>query len=615
MLDLQQARAHHLAGRLAEAEAAYRDAVAADPGHAEAWHLLGVIAYQTGRFAEAEALIGNALKIGPHNPDFLSNLGLVCRALGRPKEAVRHCRAALAARPDHAAAHGNLGVALRELGRRKEAEAEFRRAVALDPAQLDAMNNLGNLLREEGRLDEAERILREALVRDPTFVEAAVGLGLVMQARRRPELAEDLFRQALALRPEFAAARLQLGNALWAQARVPEAEQACREAIAADPGSAHAYNNLGLALAAQGRLEEAEASLRSALALAPEFADAYSNLGSALRDQGRLEDARAMVEQALALAPGNAGAHLNDAMLRLLQGDYAAGWRALEWRWKDPDLWPDMRRFPGRRWQGKEDLRGKTVLLHAEQGLGDTVQFARFVPLVAARGARVLFEVQPALAAALYGMPGVERLVAASAQPPDADFHCPLMSLPRALGVTLETLPAAVPYVPLDAGAVAAWRGKLSAGGQRLVGLCWKGNPRNRLDRLRSLRLADALPLLEAPGVRFVSLQEDLDEEERALVAGRGNFVHERLPFKDKAELAGALDLVISVDTVWAHWAGAIARPLWVLLPSVPPWTWLLGRDDSPWYPTARLFRQAQRGDWAGVVSRAARELASAGSS
>ncbi len=603
MADLNAARELHLAGRWEEAEAAYREVLAVEPGRSGAWHLLGVLAHQRGEHAQAEDLITRALKIAPGDPDYLNNLGLVCRALGRPKDALRHHRAALAAKPDLAAAHANLGVVLAELGRRKQAEASLRRAVALDPAQADALNNLGNLLREAGRLDEAEAALRQAMALRPAFAEAMVGLGLVLRAKRQPEMAEGCFRDAIAARSGYLVARVELGNALWEQGRVPQAAEAWREAAAADPSSAVAHNNLGLALAALGRLEEAEATYRRALALQPGFADAHGNLGNALRDLGRLEEAGAAIGRARTLAPGDGGAQVNEAMLCLLRGDYAAGWRAFEARWRDPSLRPDVRRYPQRRWQGREDLRGKTLLVHAEQGLGDTLLFARFVAQVAALGARVLLEVQPPLAPALQGMAGAERVVAADATPPAADFHCPLMSLPHALGITLENLPARVPYVPVDAGAAAAWRARLARTGERLVGLCWKGNPRNRLDRQRSQQLADLGPLLAVPGLRFVSLQEALEPEERELLAARANFIHRDLAFKAKAELAAAMDLVISVDTVWAHWAGAIGKPLWVMLPQVPPWVWMLGRDDSPWYPSARLYRQARRGDWATVVA------------
>ena len=642
MQELEIARAHHLAGRLEEAERQYREIVAAEPGHSGAWHLLGVLAYQTGQAALAADLIGRALLIEPSNPDFLNNLGLVCRALGRPKDAEKQHRAALRIKPDHAAAHGNLGIALADLGRRKEAETSYRRAIALDPSLVDAMNNLGNLLREagrlqesekcfrdalkirpdfaeghsnlgnvlrlQGRLDEAERCCRQAIVLRPAFVEGMASLGLVLQAARRPAEAEKWLRQALAARPEDLDARIQLGNVLWDQERVEEAAAVYGEALVRDPASALAHNNLGIVLAALGRPEQAEAACRRAIALKPDFSDAHSNLGNALRDQGRLDEAAVSVGIALKLSPANGGAQLNDALLRLLRGDYEGGWRAYEARWKDPVLRPDPRRFPQPCWDGTQDLGGKSILLHAEQGLGDTVQFLRYAPLVAAKGAEVLLEVQGVMASALAGMPGVERIVAASAEVPAADFHCPLMSLPFVFGTRLETIPSS-PYLTVDAAAAGAWRRKLSGDAARLVGLCWKGNPRNRLDRMRSASLAAFLPLLDCPGTRFVSLQQDLEAEERALVAGRQNFIHEGMTFEDKAALAGALDLVISVDTVWAHWAGAIGRPLWVLLPQVPPWMWLLERGDSPWYGSARLFRQARRGDWHATIAAVALEL------
>ena len=521
--------------------------------------------------------------------------GISLHEQGRVAEAEASFRSALAADPTLVDVMNNLANLLRESGRLEEAEALLRQALELAPGLAKAHLNLGNVLRMRGRLEEAERSCWRALSLNPRFAEAYVGFALVLQALGRLPNAEQALREALLLRPGHLDTQVRLGNLLWEAGRWPEAEQQFLAAISAHAITAPAHNNVGIAFSALGRIEDAEESYRRALAIEPGFSDAQGNLGNALRDQGRLEEAGACFREALRLAPAEAGAHLNAAIHYLLCGDYAAGWPEYEWRWRDRSLRPDRRAFAQPLWTGKEDLRGKTILLHAEQGLGDTVQFARYAPLVAQKGARVMLEVQPLLAPALAGMEGVEQVIAAGDALPAAEFHCPLMSLPLAMGTDSLT------KIPSPGGYLSP--ASLPAGGERLVGLCWRGNPRNRIDRSRSARLADFLPLLAIPGVKFVSLQQLLDAEEYALVAGHANFVHEDMAFKDKAALVGTLDLVISVDTVWAHWAGAIGKPLWAALSFVPAWCWLLDRADSPWYASARLFRQRSRGDWAGVVA------------
>ncbi|HEY6965982.1 MAG TPA: tetratricopeptide repeat protein [Burkholderiales bacterium] len=488
---LQDALAHHQAGRLREAEALYRALLEAEPGNSEALHLLGVAAHQLGRHEEAVGLIGRAIAANPSRPEFHSNLGEVQRTLGRHAEAERCFRAALALDPDLAAAHGNLGHALLAQQRHEAAAESYARAAALDPRNAAVLVNLAFALIELGRL--------------------------------------------------------------------PEAERRCRQALALVPGDAEPHQFLAIALAGLERFDEAADSYRRALALKPDYLEA----------------------------------HLNFAQLQLMRGEYAQGWRDYAWRWQRDDM-PRAPESAGRLWSGAEDLRGRSILLQAEQGLGDTLHFARYAPLVAAKGAKVFLKVPEVLAPFLKELGDVNPA-------PRTDFYCPLLSLPAAFQTTVDTIPAAIPYLKAHAG---DWRARLGGDGRKLVGLCWRGNPQYKGDRHRSMSLEALEPLFAVPGVRFVSLQKELHAHER-----RPELAHPGGDFASTASLVAALDLVISVDTVWAHWAGAIGKPLWLLLSRQSHWCWLWGREDSPWYPSAKLFRQPAAGDWASVVERLVREL------
>jgi Flp pilus assembly protein TadD len=488
---LQDALAHHQAGRLREAEALYRKILEAQPGNGDALHLLGVALHQLGRHDEAIDFIGKAIAADGSRPEFHNNLGEVQRMCGRPAQAEHSYRAALALNPDMAAVHGNLGHALLAQQHYEAAAESYGRADELGPGNAGVLVNLAYALIEQGRLAEAER----------------------------------RSRQALALRPD-------------------------------DPES---HQFLAASLAGLQRFDEAAESYRRAIALKPDYL----------------------------------AAHLNLAQLHLLRGDYAQGWKEYAWRWRREDL-PRAPESAGTLWTGAEDLRGKSILLQYEQGLGDTIHFARYAPLVAAKGAKVFLKVPEVLAPFM-------RALGDTGPAPRTDYYCPLLSLPAAFQTTLADIPAPIPYLHADAG---DWRAKLGGENSKLVGLCWRGNPQYKGDRHRSMPLKLLEPLLQLPGIRFVSLQKELHPEER--VPG---LMHPGADFKRTAELIAALDLVISVDTVWAHWAGAIGKPLWLLLPLSAHWCWLTDREDSPWYPSAKLFRQKTAGDWTPVIERVRQEL------
>jgi Flp pilus assembly protein TadD len=444
-----------------------------------------------------------------------------------------------------------------------------------------------------GRLREAEALYRKVLAREPANADALHLLGVALHQFGRHEEAVDFISRAIAAdgaQPEF---HNNLGRVLLAQERFEPASQSYGRAAALDPGNAGVLVNLAFALIEQGRMQEAEQRSLQAIALRPDEAEAHQFLAVSLAGQERLDEAAESYRRAIALKPDYLAAHLNLAQLHLLRGDYDQGWTEYAWRWRRSDM-PRPPASAGRLWTGAEDLRGKSILLQYEQGLGDTIHFIRYARQVATKGAKVFLDVPDVL------KPHVRELGEVGS-PPRTDYYCPLLSLPAAFRTTLRDIPAAVPYLRADPG---DWRAKLAGGKQKLVGLCWRGNPAYKGDRHRSMSLKALEPLLALPGIRFISLQKELHPHEQS-----PHLVHPGGDFDSTASLVAALDLVISVDTVWAHWAGAIGKPFWLLLPRSTHWCWLLDREDSPWYPTAKLFRQKTAGDWAPVVRAVALEL------
>ncbi|MBL8200613.1 MAG: tetratricopeptide repeat protein [Chromatiales bacterium] len=535
--ELRAAIGHHQAGRLAEAEALYRQILAQAPRHPDALHFLGLLAHQTGNPAAAVELIGQAL------------------------EQV----------PAHAPCHLHLGLALQSLGRLDEAEASYGRAIALDPDLAEAHNNLGLIRLESGQADAALAHLERALALRPDFPEALNNRGMALEALGRPDEALASLDRALAVRPDYPEAHLNRGNALQAL----------------------------------GRLDEAVASYDRALALRPGHPDAHNNLGQALEAQGRVDEAIAHYRRAQALQPELATAHWNEALALLRKGDFEAGWRLYEWRFRAVGRRTLVRDFAEPRWLGDAPLAGHTLFLHYEQGLGDTLQMLRYVPLLVRQGARVLVEVPPAMAALAATLPGNATVVVEGSAVPPFELQCPLMSLPLACGTTLATVPADVPYLAAPEPERSAWREKLGPHTRRRIGLAWSGSAgHTSAMRQRSLPLRELLPLL-ATDAEFHSLQKEYRQGDPELLAVDGRIRDHAATLRDfaaTAGLIGQLDLVITVDTAVAHLAGAMGKPVWLLLPFVADYRWLLGRTDSPWYPTMRLFRQPAFGDWQAVI-------------
>jgi tetratricopeptide (TPR) repeat protein len=537
----------------------------------------GVALQRQGKLAEAEKVYTRILKTLPDQFETLQLLAELKMQRGKPGEAFRHMSAAVAARPGSADARIHLGHVLRALKRDADALASFEEAQKLDPANVDALGNRGDVLLALGRPTEALACFEQALSLSPGHPQALATRGVALAALGRHEAALADFDMALR----------------------------------AGPNPMVAYNR-GLALANLGRSAEAVAAYDQALAMAPNHIAALSSRGVALQALNRHGEALASFDRALALAPDFADAHFNRSLALLALDDYARGLAAYEWRWKRSGAAPARQNRP--LWLGEAPLAGKTILVHAEQGLGDTIMFSRYVGQLAAGGAKVVLEVHPELKA-LMARHAAGAVVIGRGEPrPAHDVHCPLGSLPLACKTTPATVPAAIPYLAADPERVARWRPRLEAHGARRVALVWAGNPAHANDRNRSLPLAALAPLLAHDGVRFVSLQRDLraGDAERLAAMPMLGLGPELEDFDDTAAVLAQCDLMLSVDTSVAHLAGALGRPLWVLLPFASDWRWTVGGERSPWYPSARLFRQPQPGDWESVISAVLKELPAA---
>jgi tetratricopeptide (TPR) repeat protein len=719
----------HKAGHLAQAERRYRQILAQQPRHADAMHLLGVIAHQSGHhqpavdliqraiaikanFPEAFNNLGNALAalkredaavaafrqalaLKPNFPDALSNLANLLSNQGHREDAIAAYQRAIALQPDFADAYGNLGNVLRDQGHLDEAIAAYRRAIALKPAYDKAHFNLGNALRDKGQIDAAIAAYRQAVAINPNYAKAHLTLAAILHERGQfdeaiagyqraiavePDSAElygnlanawmakektddaiDAYRKAISLKPDFPEILANLANALTAKKQFDEAVALYRQAIALKADFPEALCNFANALAGQENLDEAIATLRQAIALDPQLAVAYSNLGNMLSNIGRVDEALAAYQQAIAIQPDYVGAlcnlgnqyhrlnqmdraipifreaiaidpnsdlahnHLSQSLL--MSGQFPEGWKEYEWRWKNKDSGLVLPDFPQPLWDGRP-LHGKKILLYAEQGFGDTLQFVRYAEMVAARGGDVALRCPPELVALLASAPGISRLVTAGQPQPPFDVHCPLLSLPGVFQTRIETIPNNVPYLKADPKLVEIWSRRLgdaSAGAidsvdqsrhpgdnprdprkPLRIAIAWAGRPAFTGDKTRSMKLRQLAPLATIPNITFYSLQKGPPAEQANTPPPGLNLINlgpDLRDFADTAAVMSLMDLILTTDTSIPHLAGALGLPVWTMLQFAPDWRWLLDRDDSPWYPTMRLFRQPKPGDWDSVMN------------
>jgi tetratricopeptide (TPR) repeat protein len=609
-----RAIALHRTGQFAEAERIYADVLRQNPADFDALHLQGVIAYQTGRPGRAVELIGRAIGLHDRSAAAHLSLGAALRDLGRFNEAVASFDQAIMLEPNYVEAHTSRGIALRQLERNAEALASFERALALQPAAAELHNNRGNVLRRLQRLPEALASFERAIALQPGLAMAYNNRGLVLQALRRYEEAAASCERALALQPDYADAHNNLGIQQYELGQPAAALASWRRALQLQPRMDGVHGNLSNALRDLERPEEALAESELGIREDPASAVNHCNRGNALFDLGRLPEAIASYDRAIELDPGYALAHFNKGLCLLLSGEFAEGLRLYEWRKRLGSY--AMPASSARAWLGEEDIAGKTLFVHADQALGDTIQFCRYAQLAAQRGAQVMLAVQPQLRELLTGLGPTIRIVACGEQPEACDFRCALMSLPLAFGTTLAGIPAGVPYLSAEPLRAVRWRRQLGEAGFK-VGIVWQGS-RNRIDIGRSVPLEMFARLGTIPGVRLISLQKGAAQEQlraasedlRVEVLGE-EFDAGPQAFLDSAAVMTHLDLIITCDTALAHLAGALGRPTWIAVKHVPEWRWLLERTDCPWYPSVRLFRQSCRGDWEGVFGAMQAELTS----
>jgi Flp pilus assembly protein TadD len=482
------------------------------------------------------------------------------------------------------------------------AEAIYRRILQDAPADIDSLHLLGVAASQRGDHAAAIDLIGQAITLKPDFADFRTNMAAALKAVGRLAEAEAECRRAIALTPQSAKAFYALATILQLQGRLDDALDAYRQTLALSPGHADARANLGTTLLAAGRLDEAAHECERSVAERSGNPHAHYNLGLVRQEQGRPRDAIACYRQAIALNPDYADAHWNAALQHLALGEYASGWAQYEWRWRRPNY--PAKRFAERAWDGG-NLTGRTILLTAEQGFGDTFQFIRYAAHVKRLAGTVIVECQPALKQALAYTAGIDRLVGQGEPLPAFDRHAAMLSLPRLLGAELDNIPAKTPYIRPDPLRVAAWRGRIKRDAGRNVGLVWRGNPGNSDDWKRSMDIETATRLTGIPGINLFGLQIDATADEIGRLSHDGAFRDygpDLSDWADTAALIATLDLVITVDTAVAHLAGAMGRPVWVMLSAVPHWSWLRERRDSPWYPTARLFRQTSPGDWRGVV-------------
>ncbi|HMD86993.1 MAG TPA: tetratricopeptide repeat protein [Terriglobia bacterium] len=553
------------------AEACYRKILKVDPTSSEARQMLRLLGAKAG---PAQASIQPHSATLADDPDTLTSRACSYLAEGKIQLAIGCFRQVVELRPASAEAYQHLGEAQERLGDLQAAANSYQRAVTLKPGAPDLYCHLARVLYQGGALQPAVELYQRALALDPNRYEIYNDLGLVLTNLGNFGAAVDAFRRSLKLNPRSAKTIASLGYFFECKGDLISAAEAYRDAIKLDSQLVAAYADLGFVLYGLGELAEATDCFHRLRRLRPDSAEATANLG----------------------------------IIHLLQGDLSAGWAEYESRGKVGV--GDDRRLVQRRWKG-EPLGGERILLYAEQGFGDTLQFVRYVPLVTARGGQVVLEVQPELRRLLSGTEGAVHVMSRGETLPEFTWQCPLLSLPLAFGTGLNTIPARVPYVYPDPARVEAWQQRL-AGNTRRIGLAWGGNPSHHRDRLRSIPLDQFVPLMNVAGTTFYSLQFGPGSEQVKRLPPDVRLIdlgEELRDFAETAAIVSHLDLVITIDSSLAHLAGAMGKPVWILLNKGCDWRWFLEREDSPWYPTARLFRQTTAGGWQEVVNRIELEL------
>jgi tetratricopeptide (TPR) repeat protein len=599
--------------RREESIAAYREAIRLRPEFADAHNNLGNAFRMVNKLDESIACFQTALRLRPNYPEAHNNMAIALRQKGKYDEATASYHQALSLRPNYAEAHNNLGFAHACRGKAEPAVECFRQAIRLRPDYFEAQFNLANSLADLGRLSEAEAAYRRAIAINPNDARPHKNLGITLTRQEKYEPAIAAHRAALKLRPDFPDVHNDLGIALARQNKFAEAIASYREALRLRPDYVEVYNNLGNALRNDGQFAESIECYQKAIKLRPNYPDAHNNLGIAYAEAGKFDEAVASYSECIRINPTHVDARMNRALTWLRKGDYAQGWAEYEWRWKKRNL--TNRPLIQPLWNGFP-LQGRRILLITEQGFGDTLQFVRYCPILKAQGATVILECPERLIPLLSKCPGIDHLVPQGKPVPDYDVYAPLMSVPGMVGTGTENAPAEVPYLHPDSALVEKWRQELQGIEGFKVGINWQGNPQYAGDRHRSIPLKYFEPLSRIPGVRLISIQKNNGHDQlKELGQKFGIFdLGRRLdestgPFLDTAAVMQNLDLFITSDTAVAHLAGAMGVPVWMALSTAADWRWMTVREDNPWYPSMRLFRQAEFMSWDPVFARIANEL------
>ena len=641
--DFQTALRYHQAGNLPEAEQLYRQILQADPQHAHAKHWLGVIALQSGNhklaielfddairsdssqacfhtnlgeayrtsanLERAEVCFREALRLDPASPQAHHGVSLLHRSRGDLDAALKSCRMAILHAPEFAQAYHTLGNLLRQQNDLVGAQAAYERALTCDPHSFEVLVELAAVQRHLGQWDQARRCLLRALELRPRAADVYFSLGNVETACRDWARAIECYEAALRLNPPWAAAETRLGIALQAQGLFGAAIAHYHRALQFEPGHAQAHFSMGTALCEQKRMSEAMHHFEATLRIKPDHASAHLNLGACHQECDEQERALEHYDRALEIEPDAAEAHYNRGIILLKQGELEQGWPEYQWRLRAPHFPVQVLSEP--LWDGRA-LEDQRLLVHAEQGFGDTLQFIRYLPMVKQRCRNVVVQVQ----SQLVGLLKRSDFDVVGRDAPLSPFDCqiPLMSLPGVFGTTLANVPADVPYLSAPPELVSAWQERLRRLTGLRVGIAWKGSPGNIHDSLRSIPLHEFEPLAEVEGVALVNLQkhdgvDQLRDVEFVVHQLCSDWDESAGPFMDTAAVIRNLDLIVTADTAVAHLAGALGVEVWVALASRADWRWLRHRDDTPWYPTMRLFRQARAGDWSKVFARMAVQL------
>lgn len=641
---IELAKNLHRQGLLKEASEIYEAILKEHPEHADSMHLMGLIAAQNRNPRLAIDWISKALHIEPANPKFHNNLATAYLDLEDYVSAVNAYDQAIQYKEDYVDAYFNKGIALLNLKKHELAIQAFRQAISIESNFAEALILLGNSLKEVGRVGEAIHSYAKAELLTPDNAGLLYNLGNAYQTQKEFNLAIKQYDKCISIAPNFMGAYVNRGVVLKELGYFEEALACQEQAIAMDSNCAEAYLNSGNVLKELGRFEEAIvkynhaitnkidyieaysnrgvsleilnrsneaiANFEKAISIKNDYVEAYFNKGNSLEKSNRFDEAISCYEKAISIKEDYADAYWNKSLVLLLKGQLLEGWSFYEWRWRIDKGGPEKRHFSKPMLQQAEDIRGKTILLHAEQGLGDSLQFIRYVPMVVGLGAKVVLEVQESLFGFFQGMPGILLLVKRGDPLPAFDLHCPLLSLPLVFKTDLNSIPSPSYFPAVKETKLKAWRDRLGMKSKPRIGLVWSGSILHKNDQKRSLSLSMLQSYLPQEIDFFCLQKEVLDTDAEILKLGNINCFNEQIvDFTDTAALCDLMDLVISVDTSVAHLAGSQGKSTWLLLPFIPDWRWMLEREDSPWYPSVKIYRQSSSGDWDSVLQKVRNDL------